>query len=89
MDLRAIQKPLKEKNVEVQAPSFELATEWLNGRVTATDEGPPTLVHFWSVSSETAIARLNVTEPCALGCLQPRHDVLRNAGREEPKPSPV
>src|ERR1043165_3067584 len=94
--------------VELQVPSFESATEWLNRRITARQtKGHPTLVHFWSVSSETsktnlaqvaqlrdqrkreglrvvaahvpqsdaeknpravrdAIARLNVTEPCAL-----------------------
>ena len=93
---------------ELQLPSFELATEWLNRRVTARQtKGHPTLVHFWSISSETsktnlaqvaqlrdqrrreglrvvavhvpqseaekdsrtvrdAIARLNLTEPCAL-----------------------
>src|ERR1043165_5018383 len=93
---------------ELAIPSFELATEWLNRRVTAGHtKGHPLLVHFWSVSSETsktnlaqvaqlrdqrtreglrvvavhvpqsdaekdprkvreAIARLNLTEPCAL-----------------------
>ena len=93
---------------ELESPSFELATEWLNRRTTARQtKGHPTLVHFWSVSSETAktnlaqvaqlrdqrkreglrvvavhvpqsdaekdpltvrdaIARLNLTEPCAL-----------------------
>lgn len=94
--------------VDLQLPSFERASEWLNGRTTAQQtKGHPTLVHFWSISSETsktnlaqvaelrdqrkreglrvvavhvpqseaeknpravrdAIARLNVTEPCAL-----------------------
>src|ERR1043165_231313 len=93
---------------ELQSPSFESASEWLNRRVTARQtKGHLTLVHFWSVSSETsktnlmrvgqlrdepkregllvvavhvpqsdaekdprtvrdAIARLNLTEPCAL-----------------------
>ena len=93
---------------ELQLPSFEVATEWLNQRLSARQtRGHPTLVHFWSVSSETAktnlaqvaqlrderkreglrvvavhvpqseaekdprtvreaIARLNLTEPCAL-----------------------
>jgi predicted Ser/Thr protein kinase len=88
--------------------SFDLATEWLNRRISARQtKGHPTLVHFWSISSETskinltqlaqlreerkreglrvvavhvpqseaekdsravreAIARLNLTEPCAL-----------------------
>src|SRR5215216_3618855 len=94
--------------VDLQLPSFERATEWLNGQATARQtKGHPTLVHFWSISSERsktnlthvaelrdqrkreglrvvalhvpqseaekdsrtvrdAIARLNVTEPCAL-----------------------
>ena len=93
---------------ELQSPSFESASEWLNRRITARQtRGHLTLVHFWSVSSETsktnlaqvaqlrdqrkreglrvvavhvpqsdaekdprvvrdAIARLNLTEPCAL-----------------------
>src|SRR4026208_2111614 len=93
---------------ELESPSFELATEWANRRTTARQtKGHPTLVHFWSLSSETAktnlaqvaqlrdqrkreglrvvaihspqsdterdpravldaVARLNVTEPCAL-----------------------
>ena len=94
--------------VELQLPSFELAKEWLNRRITARDtKGHPTLVHLWSISCETskinlaqvaqlreqrkregvrvvavhvpqseaeknprtvrdAVARLNLTEPCAL-----------------------
>src|SRR5688572_12149280 len=94
--------------VDLQLPSFERASEWLNGQTTARQtKGHPTLVHLWSISSETsktnlaqvaglrdqrkreglrviavhvpqsdaeknpravrdAIARLNVTEPCAL-----------------------
>ena len=94
--------------VDLQLPSFERATEWLNGQITAPQtKGHPTLVHLWSISSEIsktnlaqvaglrdqrkreglrviavhvpqsdaeknprlvrdAIARLNVTEPCAL-----------------------
>src|ERR1041385_3803932 len=93
---------------ELQSPSFEMASAWLNRRITARQtKGHPTLVHFWSVSSELsktnlaqvaqlrdqrkreglhvvavhvpqsdaekdprtvrdAIARLNLTEPCAL-----------------------
>src|ERR1043165_8253766 len=39
----------------VQLPSFERATEWLNGRVTTREtKGHPRLVHFWSISSEAA-----------------------------------
>src|SRR6476660_10346988 len=94
--------------VDLQFPSFDRATEWLNGRVsTRLTKGHPTLVHFWSISSDaaktnlahvgqirdqrkregvrviavhvpqseaekdpkavlSAIARLNLTEPCAL-----------------------
>ena len=93
---------------DLQSLSFEGAKEWLNGRAdTRQTKGHPTLVHFWSTSSETAknnlsqvaalrdhrkreglrvvavhvpqtdsdrdsrgvrdaIARLNLTEPCAL-----------------------
>ena len=93
---------------ELQSPSFESASEWLNRRITARQtRGHLTLVHFWSVGSDTsktnlaqvaqlrdqrkreglrvvavhvpqsdaekdprvvrnAIARLNLTEPCAL-----------------------
>src|SRR5829696_723382 len=99
---------MKHMKVDLQLPSFERASEWLNGQTTARQtKGHPTLVHFWSISSETskanlaqvaglrdqrqreglrvvavhvpqseaeknprvvrdAIARLNVTEPCAL-----------------------
>src|SRR5690349_21333740 len=45
--------------VAVQLPAFERATEWLNGRVTTRHtKGHPTLVHFWSISSETAKTNL-------------------------------
>jgi hypothetical protein len=45
--------------VDAQLPSFERATEWLNGRVTTRQtKGHPTLVHFWSISSETAKTNL-------------------------------
>ena len=44
---------------ELQSPSFELASEWLNRRVTARQtRGHLTLVHFWSVSSETSKTNL-------------------------------
>jgi hypothetical protein len=94
--------------VDLQLPSFERASEWLNGQTAARQtKGHPTLVHLWSIGSESsktnlaqvaelrdqrkreglrviavhvpqsdaeksphlvrdAIARLNVTEPCAL-----------------------
>ncbi|HET6977726.1 MAG TPA: protein kinase [Pyrinomonadaceae bacterium] len=45
--------------VDAQLPSFERATEWLNGRVTTRQtKGHPTLVHFWSISSEDAKTNL-------------------------------
>jgi hypothetical protein len=45
--------------VDLQFPSFERATEWLNGRVTTRQtKGHPTLVHFWSISSELAKTNL-------------------------------
>ena len=41
--------------VDLQFPSFERATEWLNARATTRQtKGHPTLVHFWSISSEDA-----------------------------------
>src|SRR4026209_727312 len=44
---------------ELQLPSFEVATEWLNQRLTARQtRGHPTLVHFWSLSSETSKTNL-------------------------------
>src|SRR5215217_2303284 len=94
--------------VDLQLLSFDGATEWLNRQTTTRQiKGHPTLVHFWSISSEAAkinlaqiaewrdqrkreglrvvaihvpqsesekdpravrdaIARLNLTEPCAL-----------------------
>jgi len=100
--------PVKKMKVDLQLASFEGVAEWLNGRTTTRQiKGHPTLVHFWSISSETsktslgqiaqlrdqrrregvrvvavhvpqseaekdsrkvrdAIARLNLTEPCAL-----------------------
>jgi len=45
--------------VESQLPSFEDASEWLNRRITARQtKGHPTLVHFWSISSETSKTNL-------------------------------
>src|SRR3954454_12891303 len=45
--------------VELQSESFELANEWLNRRVTTRQtKGHPTLVHFWSISSETSKTNL-------------------------------
>lgn len=45
--------------VDLQLPSFERASEWLNGQVAARQtKGHPTLVHFWSISSETSKSNL-------------------------------
>src|SRR4026208_957162 len=50
---------------ELQLPSFEVATEWLNQRLTARQtRGHPTLVHFWSVSSETS--KINLAQVAEL-----------------------
>src|SRR5678815_3098983 len=103
--------PQSQMKLDTKLPSLAAATEWLN-RATAEPretetKSHPTLVHFWSLSSETAktnlaqvaqlrdqrkreglrvvaihspqsdterdpravrdaVARLNVTEPCAL-----------------------
>ena len=47
--------------VDAQLPSFERATEWLNGRITTRQtKGHPTLIHFWSISSE--IAKTNLAQ---------------------------
>src|ERR1043166_8519090 len=44
---------------ELQSQSFESASEWLNRRITARQtKGHPTLVHFWSVSSEASKTNL-------------------------------
>lgn len=105
---------------DLQSLSFEGAKEWLNGRAdTRQTKGHPTLVHFWSTSSETAknnlsqvaalrdnrkreglrvvavhvpqtdsdrnsravrdaVARLNLTEPCALDNDYALSDALLN-----------
>jgi eukaryotic-like serine/threonine-protein kinase len=46
-------------NVELQLPSFDGAMEWLNRQSTNLQtKGRPTLVHFWSISSDTAKTNL-------------------------------
>jgi len=109
--------------VELQLPSFEEAREWLNRQSAGLQiKGHPTLIHFWSISSEVskinlaqvaelreqrkreglrviavhvpqseaekdrttvrnAIARLNLTEPCALDNEHKLGDALLN-GRD-------
>jgi predicted Ser/Thr protein kinase len=50
---------------DLQSLSFEGAKEWLNGRAdTRQTKGHPTLVHFWSSSSETA--KNNLSQVAAL-----------------------
>ena len=50
---------------DLQSLSFEGAKEWLNGRAeTRQTKGHPTLVHFWSISSETA--KNNLSQIAAL-----------------------
>jgi Protein kinase domain len=49
----------RDMNVDLQLPSFEEATEWLNRPPGGLQtKGHPTLVHFWSVSSETSKTNL-------------------------------
>ena len=48
-----------QMRVDVQLPSLAGATEWLNLTTAATrknleTKGHPTLIHFWSISSETS-----------------------------------
>jgi tRNA A-37 threonylcarbamoyl transferase component Bud32 len=48
-------------NVDLQLPSFAEAAEWLNRQSTELEtKGHPTLVHFWSVSSE--ISKTNLAQ---------------------------
>jgi eukaryotic-like serine/threonine-protein kinase len=50
---------VREVKLELQLPSFEEATQWLNRRITARHtKGHPTLVHFWSISSEISKTNL-------------------------------
>ncbi len=54
--------PQSQMKLDTKLPSFAAATEWLN-RATAEPretetKGHPTLVHFWSLSSETSKTNL-------------------------------
>ena len=50
---------------DLQSLSFEGATEWLNRKAdTRQTKGHPTLVHFWSSSSETS--KINLSQVAAL-----------------------
>ncbi len=45
--------------IDFRLPALAEATEWLNSRSSAQQvKGHPTLVHFWSISSETAKTNL-------------------------------
>src|SRR4030095_11586179 len=47
-------------NADSILPLFDGNTEWLNGTANPREtKGHPTLVHFWSVSSEIAIVNLS------------------------------
>jgi serine/threonine-protein kinase len=51
--------------VDLQLPSFDGATEWLNRQSkTLQTKGHPTLVHFWSISSETS--KINLAQVAEL-----------------------
>src|ERR1044072_230914 len=60
---------------ELQLLSFESADEWLNRRMNGRQtKGHPTLVHFWSVSSETS--KTNLAQVAQLRD-QRKHEGLR------------
>jgi hypothetical protein len=51
--------------VDLQLPSFEQATAWLNRQTTTREiKGHPTLVHFWSISSE--LSKINLSQVAEL-----------------------
>ncbi|MCA1577325.1 MAG: protein kinase [Acidobacteria bacterium] len=121
--------PQSQMKLDTKLPSFAAASEWLN-RTTAEPretetKGHPTLVHFWSLGSETsktnlaqvaqlrdrrkreglrvvaihspqseaekdpravreAVARLNVSEPCALDNGHRLRDAFVNGAEELP-----
>ena len=55
----------QHSKLDKQLPSFAAVTEWLNRHGTAVQtRGRPTLVHFWSISSETA--KTNLAQVAAL-----------------------
>lgn len=60
-----------KSKVEKQLPSFDGAFQWLNHRVGALQtKGRPTLVHFWSLSSEPA--KINLAQIAELRDLRKR-----------------
>src|ERR1051326_1705606 len=67
--MKPLTKPLTK--VAMKLPSLATATEWLN-RATAANrkttsletKGHPTLIHFWSISSETS--KINLAQVAQL-----------------------
>jgi len=50
---------VSKSKIDFRLPTLAQATEWLNSRSSAQQvKGHPTLVHFWSISSETAKTNL-------------------------------
>src|SRR6185503_8804020 len=55
----------KAQKVELRSPSFDEAGEWLNRQSASLQiKGHPTLVHFWSISSEAS--KINLAEVAEL-----------------------
>ena len=69
--------------VELQLPSFEEAREWLNRQSASLQiKGHPTLVHFWSISSEAS--RINLAQIAELRDQRKREGVRVIALRVPP-----
>src|SRR4029078_1885538 len=61
--------------IDFRLPTLAEATEWLNSRSGAQQvKGHPILVHFWSISSETAKTNLAQVADCRH---QPRREGRR------------
>src|SRR6185503_18857167 len=55
----------KAQKVELRSPSFDEAGEWLNRQSASLQiKGHPTLVHFWSISSEAS--KINLAQVAEL-----------------------
>ena len=75
--------------VAVKLPSFASATEWLNRPAAASRQsnnletkGHPTLIHFWSISSETS--KINLAQVAELRD-QRKHEGLRVVAIHSPQ----
>ena len=80
--------------IGTEIPSFEGATEWLNGSAAealAEAKGHPTLVHFWSLSCgickenlprivewRAAAEQYSIVEPCAIDNEHKLRDAFQN-----------